>query len=98
MPYFVFYGSDRPGMDAVRARVREDHRQHLRQTQPGCRAVLGGPLVDDAGARMDGTLLVFEADDRAAVERFMAGDPYSQNDLFERVEIRRWSWGLGKPA
>jgi hypothetical protein len=97
MPYFVFFASDRPGMDEVRARVREEHRVRLRQAQPGCRCVLGGPMVADAGARMDGTLLVFEADDRAAVERFMAGDPYVRNDLFERVEIRRWSWGLGKP-
>lgn len=97
MPYFVFYGSDGPGGDEIRARVREAHRLYLRQAQPGARVVLGGPLVEDEGGRMDGTLLVFEADDRAAVQRFVAGDPYAQAGLFARTEIRRWNWGLGKP-
>ena len=97
MPYFVFYGTDGPGGEAIRARVREAHRAHIRIDQPGCRMVAAGVLVEDDGARMDGTLLVFDADDRAAVERFMAADPYSREGLFGKIEIRRWNWAVGAP-
>lgn len=97
MPYFIFYGADGPGGDEIRARVREAHRAHIRVEQPGCRLAAAGVLVEDDGVRMDGTLLVFEADDRAAVERFMAGDPYSREGLFARVDIRRWNWVVGAP-
>jgi uncharacterized protein YciI len=82
MPYFVFYGIG----------------EHLRRPISGCRAVAGGPLMDDADERMIGSLLVFEADDRAAVERFVASDPYTREGIFERTEIRAWRWGLNPPV
>lgn len=47
---------------------------------------------------MCGSLLIFEAQDRAAVERFMATDPYVVEGVFERVDIRRWNWTLGRSA
>ena len=57
----------------------------------------GGPLMDDSGARMAGTLLVFEARDREAVESFVATDPYMGEHIFARTDIWRWHWGLGQP-
>jgi uncharacterized protein YciI len=54
--------------------------------------------MDDADEHMIGSLLVFEAEDRAAVERFLAGDPYTREAIFERTEIRAWRWGLNPPA
>jgi uncharacterized protein YciI len=98
MAYFVFYGVDKPGVEATRLRVRPAHGEHLRTDQPGCRAVAGGPLMDEAGEHMIGSLLVFEADDRAAVERFLSTDPYSLEAIFERTEIRAWRWGLNPPS
>jgi uncharacterized protein YciI len=41
---------------------------------------------------------VFEADDRTAVETFMAGDPYMLEGIFARTEIRAWRWGLNPPG
>jgi uncharacterized protein YciI len=98
MAYFVFYGVDRPGMEQTRIRIRPAHQARLREPRPGCRAVAGGPLTDDSGEHMVGTLLVFEADGRAAVEAFMAGDPYILEGVFARTEIRAWRWGLNPPA
>jgi uncharacterized protein YciI len=98
MPYFVFYGIDKPGAEPTRLKVRPEHGEHLRRPIPGCRAVAGGPLMDDADEHMIGSLLVFEADDRAAVERFLAGDPYTREAIFERTEIRAWRWGLNPPG
>ena len=97
MPYFVLIGRDRPGTDALRQSLRPAHQAHFFAPQADCLGVSGGPLLDDAGERMIGSLLVFEATDRAAVERFAALDPYSLGGLFERVEILPWRWGLGRP-
>lgn len=85
---------DGPGSAHIRELVRKDHRLHLRLATQDCRCILGGPLRDDAGA-MIGTALVFEASGRAAVECFMAGDPYVAAGLFDRLEIDCWTIGLG---
>lgn len=95
--YFVFTGTDKPGSDVLRARLRPEHRQYLRTNRPDCRVVAGGPIVEDDGAAMVGTLLVLEARDRAAAERFLADDPYAREGLFESTALQRWAWGLGEP-
>ena len=98
MPYFVFRGFDGSNGQEIRGRVRPAHRAYIRQEIEGCRAVAGGVLVDDAGERMIGTLLVLDARDRSSAERFLAGDPYAAEGLFERTELVRWEWALGQPA
>jgi uncharacterized protein YciI len=97
MPYFVFCAHDKPDAAEARARLRERHRAYIRIAQDGCRCVAGGPLMDEDGGRMTGTLLVFEARDRQAVEAFVATDPYMGERIFMRTDIRRWNWGLGQP-
>ena len=97
MPYFVLIGRDRSGTGQLRQSLRPAHQAHFFTPRPDCRGVAGGPLVDDSGEQMVGSLLVFEAVDRAAVERFVAADPYNLANLFETVEIIPWRWGLGRP-
>jgi hypothetical protein len=46
---------------------------------------------------MIGTLLILDAEDRAAVERFLAGDPYAKAGLFTKTELLHWQWGFGAP-
>lgn len=95
--YFAVFALDKPGRLAAREAARERHRAYLRAPNPhGVEAVLGGPLCDEQG-RMNGTLLVLRARSRADVERFVEADPYNAADVFGRVEIRAWRWGLGAP-
>lgn len=96
MAFFVFRGVDGPNSAAIRARVRDAHRAYIRVSAFGCRVVAGGPLVDDNGEVMFGTLLVLEAPDRDTAERFLRGDPYAEAQLFIRTELDRWNWGLGQ--
>lgn len=98
MPFFIFRGIDGPNGASIRAEVRDAHRAYIRVPAFGCRVVAGGPLVDDGGEAMFGTLLVVEAPDRAAAERFLRGDPYATMQLFARTELDRWQWGLGQPS
>jgi uncharacterized protein YciI len=95
---FAIWATDRPGMAAERARVREAHRARLREGgRGGLKVVLGGPTTDEAGA-MNGSLLVVEAHDIAAVREFVAGDPYVLGGVYDTVEIRPWRCGLGHIA
>ena len=89
---FVITALDRPGALEQRTRVRPAHLDYLKSRSAQIR--VGGPLLDDGGQPM-GSLLVIEAADRNAAEAFAAGDPYSKEGVFEKVEIRPWRAALG---
>ncbi|RWA56425.1 hypothetical protein AU476_03665 [Cupriavidus sp. UYMSc13B] len=96
--YYAIFATDKPGMRAVRERVRPAHRAYLRTADRHHVFVrLGGPTLDVSGDAMNGTLLVIEAEQIEDVERFLHGDPYMHAGLFERIEIRPWNWSLGNP-
>jgi uncharacterized protein YciI len=97
--YFAVWARDRPGMLGERQRVRETHRERLRQGAPGVRVVLGGPTTDEAGD-MAGSLLVIEASDIERVRAFVAGDPYVEAGVYDpaSIQILPWRWGIGRPA
>lgn len=98
MSWFAVWATDAPGTAAARLRVREAHRARLRD--PGAhpvRVLLGGATLDEAGAQMNGTLLVLQADTIEAVRRFVADDPYVHEGVYQSFEVRPWAWGLGAP-
>ena len=95
--YVAVIAHDRPDTSELRTRLRPEHRAWLRD--PGEHPVvvrLGGPLLDVQG-EMNGTLLVVEAAGEQVVRDFFRDDPYVRHQLFERVEVRQWLWGLGQP-
>jgi len=94
---FVVLATDKTGCLELRERTRPEHRVHLRTgPEHAVRVVLAGPTFEASGVRMNGTMLVVEAESIEAVARFVAVDPYSRAGLFERVDIRPWSCGLGR--
>ena len=96
--YFAIFATDKPDSAALRAETRERHRRYLRAPDGHDVVVrLGGPTLSEAAGDMNGTLLVVEAGDIAAVRAFLADDPYMRAGLFAAVEIRPWRWGLGNP-
>lgn len=96
--YFAVFATDKPEQQTVRQRMRPAHRAHLRDPSPHRVIVrLGGPTLDAAGGCMNGTLLVVQADSLDEVRAFLDDDPYVRAGLFEHIEIRPWSWGLGNP-
>ncbi|MGH7022751.1 MAG: YciI family protein [Caulobacteraceae bacterium] len=71
-----------------RMSVREAHMAYARAQPPGF-IKLAGPFLDEAGA-MCGSLFIFEAADRAAVDAYLAKDPYVTGGVFASVEVRPW--------
>jgi hypothetical protein len=83
---------DKPGRLETRRANRDAHLEHIRAAGGAIRQA--GPLLDPEG-EMAGSLLIFEAEDIAEVERWCAGDPYAEAGLFGRVEIRPWKRVIG---
>jgi len=96
--YFVVFGTDKPGSAEIRAQNRPAHQVHLREHSHPVKVLHGGPTFTDDGERMNGSMLVIEAESLEAVKAFLAADPYSKAGLFETLEVRPWKWGLGAPA
>lgn len=92
---FVLYCLDRPDSGELRLANRPAHLEWA-QSQSGIR--MAGPMLDASGEGMVGSLFVIEAEDRAAIERLHASDPYVHAGLFERVDIHPFRWLLGSPA
>jgi uncharacterized protein YciI len=61
------------------------HSRHLdNATIP---LVIAGPLTTDNGERSTGSLLIFEAADRAAVQTQMDTDPFVLSGVWNKVHI-----------
>lgn len=93
---FVLTCIDKPGSSAVRAEARPRHLAYVEEHRTMVR--LAGPFVSPDGSSMTGSLLIIEADDRAAVEAFSAADPYVLAGLFASVDIRPWRCTVGSIA
>ena len=68
--------------------------EHLKLAWATEGLIAGGALHDP----VDRAVLLFEGDSPAAAERFAKGDPYVQNGLVKRWEVRPWTTVVGKLA
>jgi hypothetical protein len=88
---FSVHALDKPGMAEKRAALHSEHVAHLRTAKDyGVSITVGGPLVADDGMTSIGSLMVLEAPDRAAAEKFNRADPFFENAIWGAVEIRRF--------
>jgi len=46
---------------------------------------------------MVGSMLIVEAENRAAVETILKQDPYRKAELFSTIDVRGWRWVVGLP-
>ncbi|HLU65088.1 MAG TPA: YciI family protein [Kofleriaceae bacterium] len=91
---FAIICRDRPGHAEVRQANRAAHLDFLASL--GDRLKGAGPFLDDDGA-MDGSMILLEAEDRAAAEAVARTDPYAVAGLFSDVQIRPWKWAIKNP-
>jgi uncharacterized protein YciI len=91
MALFVIVCKDKPGALETRLATRPVHLDYLNASGL---VKAAGPLLDDAGSPI-GSLLIIEAEDKAAVQALADNDPYTLAGLFESVEIQGWRVGVG---
>jgi uncharacterized protein len=88
---FSVFTLDNPDAVDKRKAVHAAHVAHLKSAKNyGVTISVGGPLVSDDGSSAVGSLMVLEAPDRAAAEKFNHADPFHQNGVWGKVEIRRF--------
>ena len=79
--HFILIGKDKEGARAAR---RPAHLEFVAERQH--QILYAGPLIEDG--RMIGSLFVFDVADRAALDAYLADDPYfAAGGIFETVEI-----------
>jgi uncharacterized protein YciI len=83
---FVMTAKDVDDGLALRLSVREAHLAYVRSLEPGF-IKMAGPFLDPNG-EMCGSLFIFEAPDMAAIEAYLAKDPYVTSGLFTQIDIR----------
>ena len=87
MPYLI-ETFDKTGHQQLRRDMRDEHLRFL-EANKALLLACGAKLADD-GSDLGGGLYVVDLDTRAEAERFIADDPFSRVQLFERVTITRW--------
>jgi len=85
---FFVYCVDKPGHASVRATNRPAHLEYLGDYAD--KIVAGGPTLTEDGEGMSGSVFMIDFPDRAAVEAFLADEPYAKAGLFESIIIRPW--------
>ncbi|MDT0379880.1 hypothetical protein E4198_22135 [Streptomyces sp. RKND-216] len=68
-----------------RLEARPAHREKLDELHAKGLVRMAGPLADDSGA-----VLVFDVDDRAALDGLLAADPYFGTTGVEVAQVREW--------
>ncbi|MEI2385517.1 YciI family protein [Breoghania sp. JC706] len=86
MPYVV-HCIDRPDAGDLRQRTRAEHLEYM--IAHGDRVAFGGPLQDDDGTKVIGSLMVLSFDTRAEVDAFLAAEPYARAGLFADLSVSR---------
>lgn len=80
--HFVLIGKDK-GDGSLRREERPAHFEHVAGHQD--LILYAGPLIE--GGRMIGSVFIFDVADRAALDAYLAGDPYFTRPIFETIEI-----------
>ena len=76
---------------SVRRDASPAHKEHLdRAAEYGVRLVIGGPLLDAEDQFPIGSLMVFEAQDAAAVRRFNQDDPFLKMGVWSKVHLAQF--------
>lgn len=81
---FVIYALDRAGDGAARRAARAAHLRGV--VDNASHFIYGGPLLDEQG-KPAGSLFVMRFADRAALDAYMASDPYFTGDVFGSVTV-----------
>lgn len=96
---FMLYCLDAPGQGERRLALRPIHKEHLAKVAG--QLAFAGPLFDDGGSTMIGSLLVIDFADRGALDAWLRDEPFTQQGVYGSVVIRPcanlWPQTAGAP-
>ena len=83
----IAHDGDDAAAPARRQAARPAHLEGARQMAEDGTLVAGGAVLDDDGT-MVGSVAIVDMPDRAAVDRWLAEDPYVTGGVWQRIEVR----------
>jgi uncharacterized protein YciI len=88
---FVIHAHDKADGEARRAPLRETHHDYL--NRHANLFIARGPLLDDDGAHIIGTLIMLDVASKAEAEAFWANLPFNRGGIYEWATMERWRFG-----
>ncbi len=88
---FVIHAHDKTDGGKRREPLREAHEAYL--TRHRDILIARGPLLDDAGARSIGSLIMLDVANKAEAEAFWADEPFNRAGVYEWITMERWRFG-----
>jgi uncharacterized protein len=82
---YIFCLLDKPDSVALRQRVRPEHKAYLGAVAD--RIAFAGPLTEDDGVTMIGSLLAIDFASRDAALAWLANEPFTRGGLYASSEI-----------
>lgn len=82
----AYDGTDTDALDR-RMAIRPAHFDGAKRLKAEGHFVLGGALLDPDG-RMIGSMMLLDFDDDAQLQDWLSWEPYIQNKVWERVDIK----------
>ena len=82
---FALHLLDKPGAAALRQRLRPEHKAYLAGVAE--RIAFAGPLTQDDGTTMIGSLLAIDFESRDAANAWLANEPFTRAGLYASVDI-----------
>lgn len=79
-------GTD-PDSGQRRQRARAAHLAAAARLKALGQFVIGGAILNDAGA-MVGSVLILDFPDRDALDRYLAADPYVVEKVWQRIDVQ----------
>lgn len=83
---FFIHHQDRKGALGIRQDTREAHLAYVKEFK----LLVAGPTISEEDGKMDGSMIIVDVPDRAALDAFIAKDPYAQANLFEKTTVKEW--------
>jgi uncharacterized protein YciI len=90
MNYYALFYDVVDDFVARRAPFRQEHLRLANEARERGEIIFAGALAEPAAA-----LIVFHVDDKTKVESFASKDPYVQNGLVKKWEVRPWNVVVG---
>lgn len=86
---FLLIAYDGTGPDGYdrRMKSRPEHLEKIAFVKKAGHFLCGGAILDDSG-KMIGSMILYEAEDRAALDKLLENEPYIYNRVWEKIEIR----------
>ena len=83
--------TDGPDASSRREPSRGAHETYLSRHREIL--IAHGPLLDDAGARPIGSLIMLDVANKAEAEAFWANEPFNRAGAYRSVTMERWRFG-----